>query len=584
MTGTEILITVLGGITLLLWGCRMVRTGVLRGYGGEFRQLIARGSGSRFYALSAGIATGTALQSSTATALLIGSFVGQGAIGTAMALAIILGADFGSAVAALIFSSGIAGAWPFATVLGYVLHTAYDGKSVALKNIGRILIGLGILLLGLSLIGSAASALSSSTVIANLIAASAAEPVLAILIGALLTWMAYSSIAIVLFAVTLASAGILPPEHLFPLILGVNLGGALPALTATWSDAASVRRIPLGNLVFRTLGVAAAMPLLEPATALMTGSGASPGGQIIAFHLAFNGALCLIFIGLTGPIARLLEYAVPTTVRDDAASGPRYLNVALIDTPSAALGAAARETLHMGEIVEDMLAKTMQVLESNDPTLIDTIASQDDEVDELHEAIKLYLTKLMRGELNDKDSQRAVDIISFTTNLEHVGDIVDKNLLELADKKRRHRLQFSGAGLKEIQAMHGRVMDTFHLSLNVFMSGEPDGARQLLARKTELRTLELAGTEQHIERLRKGQVESIVTSAIHLDVLRDFKRINSHLTSVAYPVLERAGELRPTRLKKKAMRQVQGQPTEPAQADGDTPQQAETVEPKLDAS
>ena len=584
MTGTDILITVLGGITLLLWGCRMVRTGVLRGYGGEFRQLIARWSGSRFYALGAGIMTGTALQSSTAAALLIGSFVGQGAIGTAMALAIILGADFGSAFAALIFSSGIANVWPFAAFLGYVLHTAYDKKSVALKNIGRILIGLGILLLGLRLIGSAASELSSSTVIANLIEAAAAEPVIAILIGALLTWMAYSSIAIVLFAVTLASAGVLPPEHLFPLILGVNLGGALPALTATWSDAPSVRRIPLGNLMFRAFGVIAAVPLLAPVSALIAGSGLSPGAQIIGFHLAFNAALCLFFIGFTGPIARLLEYVVPTVIRDDAASGPRYLNVALISTPSAALGAAARETLHMGEIVEDMLAKTMQLLESNDPALIDSVASKDDEVDDLHEAIKFYLTKLLRDELNDADSQRAVDIISFTTNLEHVGDIVDKNLLELANKKRRHRLKFSSDGLDELKTMHARVMDTFHLSLNVFMSGEPDGARQLLARKTELRDLELSGTEQHIERLRQGQVESIVTSAIHLDVLRDFKRINSHLTSVAYPVLERAGELRPSRLKKKALRQVQDHAAAQSQATDGGHLQAETIAPKQGSS
>ena len=562
MKGTDVLIMLLGGVTLLLWGCRMVRTGMLRGYGSEFRQLIARWSVSRFYALAAGIVTGTALQSSTATALLVGSFVGQGAIATAVALAVILGADLGSAVAALIFSSGIAATWPFAIFVGYLLHAAYDGRNVALKNLGRILIGLGILFLGLSLIGTAASKMSSSPIIGDLISAVAGEPVLAILTGAVLTWLAHSSIAIVLFAVAIASAAVVPATNLFPLLLGINLGAALPALTATLSEPVGVRRVPLGNLLFRTLGVAAAVPLLAPVGELISGIGANPATQIISFHLLFNAGLCLVFVGLTGPVASLLDRVLSANARSETDAGPRYLDAALFSTPSVALGAAARETLRVGEIVEEMLAKTMNVFESNDPALIATIASADDTVDELHEAVKLYLARLLSGELNDVESQRAVDIITYTTNLEHVGDIIDKNLMELGQKKRRHRLQFSEAGLTEIRTMHTRVMDTLHLSLNVFMSGEPEGARELIARKTELRALELEATEQHIDRLRIGQVESIVTSAIHLDVLRDFKRINSHLTSVAYPVLERAGELRSTRLKKKALRQVRGGPIE----------------------
>jgi phosphate:Na+ symporter len=203
-----------------------------------------------------------------------------------------------------------------------------------------------------------------------------------------------------------------------------------------------------------------------------------------------------------------------------------------------------------------MLAKTILLLDSDDRGLSKTVEMAEERVDDLNDAIKLYLTELMRDELSEDDSQRAVDIITFTTNLEHIGDIIDKNLIELAEKKRRHRLQFSDSGWDDLLAMHGRIMDTLQLSMNVFMAGRPDSARELIARKTELRKMELEDTDKHLERLRSGVFESMVTSSIHLDVIRDFKRINSHLVSVAYPVLERAGELRPSRLTKKSVRQL----------------------------
>jgi phosphate:Na+ symporter len=556
MSGTEILISVLGGIALILWGCRMVRTGVLRAYGAVLLQFIGDWTDNRLNAAAAGSVVGTLLQSSTATALLVSPFVAQGAIFTAGALAVMLGADLGSAVAALVFSSGISAAWPLLLFAGYALHATFSNRKSRIPNIGRVLIGLGLLFLGLRTIGSAASDLSSSPVISAVIEATSREPLLALLTGALLTWAAYSSIAIVLFAAALTASAGLPAEQLFPFVLGINAGAALPALSATLGEPPATRRIPVGNLIFRFVGVAAALYLLPFVTPFITGLSENAGMQIILFHLAFNAALIPVFIGLTGPVAAITQRILPDPVGNETAGGPRYLDRSLLQSPSAALGAAARETLNMGGIVEDMLTKTIELLDSHDPGLRKTIEAAEERVDDLNDAIKLYLTELMRDELSEDDSQRAVDIITFTTNLEHIGDIIDKNLIELADKKRRHRLQFSDNGWDDLLAMHGRIMDTLQLSMNVFMAGRPDSARELIARKTELRKMELEDTDKHLERLRSGVFESMVTSSIHLDVIRDFKRINSHLVSVAYPVLERAGELRPSRLTKKSVRQL----------------------------
>jgi len=445
---------------------------------------------------------------------------------------------------------------------GYVLHATYDGRSNRVQNTGRILLGLGLLFLGLRTIGAAARDLSASPIISAIIEAAASEPLLAVLVGAAMTWLAYSSIAIILLIVALAASAGLAADQFLPLVLGVNLGAALPAISTTISERPVVRQVPLGNLIFRICGVAIALPLLDFATPFLAGLSADPGRQIIMAHLAFNAALCVVFVGLTGPVAWLTGKFLPDKAGEDGAHGPRHLDTALLLTPSGALGAAAREALRIGDIIEDMLSKTMSVFENDDPVLRKAVEAADDEVDELHEAIKFYLARLMRGELSDEDSDRAVDIITYTINLEHVGDIIDKNLMELASKKRRLRLQFSEQGLDDLRSMHSRVMDTLHLSLNVFMSAGADSARSLIARKTELRQFEMDATEKHLERLKSERPESIMTSAIHVDVVRDFKRINSHLTSVAYPVLDRAGELRQTRLKKKAERQVIAQTSE----------------------
>ena len=251
-------------------------------------------------------------------------------------------------------------------------------------------------------------------------------------------------------------------------------------------------------------------------------------------------------------VGRLVDMLLPEPA--DAAGadeGPRYLDESLLDTPPVALAMAARETLRMGDIVERMLVDTLRVLEFDDQALRREVEASDDEVDRLHEAIKLYLTRLSRGELDDEDSRRAVDIIAFTTNLEHVGDIVDKNLMELAAKKIRTRTGFSPEGLQDLKAIHAHLMETVHLALTVFIHQELDTARALLARKDQLRAMELNDTERHLARLRSGQAASIETSALHLDIVRDFKRIHSHLTSVAYPILDRAGVLRPSRLRRK---------------------------------
>jgi phosphate:Na+ symporter len=548
LSGTEVFLTILGGVALLLWGARMIRTGMTRAFGTELRSVVAAWTSNRVFAAGAGAFVAALMQSSTATALIVCSFVGRGALATAPALAVMLGADLGSSLAVVVFASGIAVIWPVFAFLGYVIHASGEKRSPRIKHIGRILIGFSMLLIALNMLGTASRSLGNSEIVSLVLTAMASEPLLAVVVGVVLTWVAYSSVAVILLLATLAVAGAFPLDALMTIVLGVNLGAALPALSATITEPVAARRVPMGNLFFRFLGVVAcwgALPWLEPELARLV---AGPAEQVVAFHVAFNAALCALSLVLVGPVAALTEKILPDPHADLSDDGPRHLDEHLLETPSLALSMAARETLRMGDIIEDMLAKTIRIFRDGDKGLISIVEGKERQVDHLHEAVKLYLTRLSRDELEEEESRRCIEIITFTTNLEHIGDIIDKNLMELAAKKIRGKLSFSSEGLSELAAVHAMLMDTVRLSLSVFISQDVQQARLLLARKDQFRKMELEGTERHLERLRSGMIESIETSSLHLDILRDFKRVNSHLTSVAYPILSRAGELRNSRL------------------------------------
>jgi phosphate:Na+ symporter len=255
------------------------------------------------------------------------------------------------------------------------------------------------------------------------------------------------------------------------------------------------------------------------------------------FHIAFNVATSVVFLPLLDPLARLMVRLFPEKKRTADPAAPRYLDDSALDTPSLALADAAREVLHMGDLVQDMLQKVMAALMTNSRVLVAEASRMDDAVDKLDEAIKLYVTKLTRGSLDEREARRAMEIISFSINLEAAGDIIDKNLAELAAKKIKRKLQFSPEGAAEIAAFHRRIVESLRIGLSVFMSGDAVAAKKLIAEKTELRNAELAAAEHHIERLRAGRRESMETTSLHLDVLRDLKRVHSHIVSVAYPAL-----------------------------------------------
>ncbi|MDJ1160064.1 Na/Pi cotransporter family protein [Chelatococcus sp. SYSU_G07232] len=550
MEATRVLVQLIGSVALLLWGVRMVRTGVSRAFGAELRRLMALSSRSRASAFASGLATTTLLQSSTATALIIGSFAGRGLIELPAALAVMLGADVGSTLAAQLLAFDVKWLWAVLVAAGFVLFSSREGEKA--RGAARAVIGLGLLLLALQELGLAAAALRESPTVRVVLAAVGGEPLIALGIAALITWAAHSSLAIVLFVMSLAGGGIIPLPLALTLVLGANIGGAFAPWAALSGAPPAARRVPLGNLAMRGTAVVAILPFIGPASGLVAEAVAEPARGVVLFHTAFNLAVAAVGLPFVGALARLLERWGREAPQAPEAGRPRHLDASVLDTPSEALACAMRETLHMGDCVAAMLRDVLPAIEGSDLKLVKEIEKADDAVDRLHEAIKLYLVEASKAEMSEEESRRFVEILTFTTNLEHIGDIIDKNLAELAAKKIRKKLSFSPEGLEDLRAFHGRVAETMRLAFNVFATRDIGLARRLFADKGPTRAAERDATESHFVRLKDGRPESIETSGIHLDIIRDLKRIHGHLVAAAYPILEAEGELADTRLKARA--------------------------------
>jgi phosphate:Na+ symporter len=547
MPATFVLLQLAGYVSLLLWGMHMVHTGVVRAYGGELRQMLAVGLRSRWKAFAAGLGVTALLQSSTATALMATGFIAGGFMSLVPALAVTLGANVGTTLIVQVLTFDVAAVAPL-FVLGGLVAFKRSGKTRT-RDLGRVGIGVGLILLALHLIIITVEPAEKTTALQELFAMLTSDPMINVLLAAALTWAAYSSVAGVLLIMTLAGSGIVPPAAALALVLGANLGSVIPQDLAAGASS-SARRLALGNLIMRGGGCLLVLPLLPWLAQLMGELEASPARQVADFHTLFNVAIAVVCIGLLDPLAALCTRLLPSAGASHDPAQPRYINPEMLGTPSVALADAAREVLRMVDVVESMLRMFLQALRSDDRKMLSQLASMDDTLDALHRAVKLHLTAISRDEsLSPAGSRRCSDILAFAINLEHIGDILDKSLRGIAAKKIKQRLSFSSEGLQEIADMHRGLLDNLKLATSVFMLGDGQAARALLAEKDRMRDLEQTATANHLARLREGRPESIETSSLHLDIARDLKRIAAHIASVAYPILDESGALRRSRLR-----------------------------------
>lgn len=531
--GSILLVDLAGAVALLLWGLNMVHTGIIRTFGSDLRRFLNYALRNRVFAFAAGLVLTSVLQSSTATALMTTSLAAEGLVGLMPALAIMLGANVGTTLIVQVLSFNIYAASPALIVLGLIARKA--GAEGRVRDFGRVLIGLGLMVLALHMLLESLMPAESAPAMRAILGAITGDPILCILIAGLLTWVAHSSVAIVLLVMSLAQAQFVTPAAAIALVLGANLGSAInPLFEAGRAGNPADKRLPLGNFLNRAVGVLCVLPFIKEIAAFGMDMQSSPALLTSGFHIAFNVVLAVAFIGPLPWIADLLVRLLPEKKGPFDPSAPRYLDEAAFVTPAIALSDAARETLRIGDIIETMLQQVMTALLTNEKSDIVQITKSDDVVDRLEQAVRLFVTKLTREDLSAEEARRATEIISFAINLEHAGDIIDKNLRELAIKKIKKNASFSDDGAMELDAFYKMVLDSFKLSIGVFMNTDAQGARLLILQKAKVRRAEREGADKHLQRLREGRPESVETTSLHIDVLRDLKRIHSHIASVAY--------------------------------------------------
>lgn len=548
-----LLINVAGAVTLLLWSVRMVRTGFDRAKGDELRAAVRRSESGRIKAALMGTGVAMLLQSSTAVAVLAAGFASSGILSVSQGIALLLGADLGSALVAQLLSFNVQWLVPVCLIAGGVLF--FKGQSSYLRQVGRIIMGIGLILISLRLLGDATSPLQHSEFLADVMQYLNDDIITSFLVGAIVTWLLHSSVASVLLIATLLSQSVIPWGVGLGFVLGANLGSGLIAYMLTREQAAAGRRIPIANLIFRgalAILIIVAMTFVDfpvPPTP------ADAGLWVVYAHVGFNILMLLLCLPLAGAMAAVTRRLVPEpaelgTRLDAVHDRKSALDPNIVHLPQLALASASRECLRMADVLELMLRPVMSFYENSDNLAMAEVMDLEQVVNKMHSDIKLYVSEIDEESLSEQDRDRKLALINFAVNLESVGDVIAKNLLKLAEKKNRECLKFSPQGWAELLELHEQVIANMHLSLNTLVSGDQASARQLIEEKDRIRSQERNSNAQHFQRLQSGSSASIETSDIHLETLRALRQINSLFAAVAYPILSQSGDLLDSRLAK----------------------------------
>ena len=545
MQSTIVMVNLFGAVALLLFGLSLVKDGVTRAFGSRLRAGLARGTSGSVRAFATGLVATLALQSSTATALMTASFVEKELIRSQMAQIVLLGANVGTAMTAWIVALGIGWLSPLIILAGVATHRL--GRSSARQGAGFALVGIGLMLLSLDLLGTATEPMRESEALAAFLGMLDNAWPVAMIMSAGLAFASSSSLAIVMLVLSLSSAGVLSAGLTVALVLGANLGGAIPPVITTLGSAPAARRVTLGNLVVRGIGCMIALPAVGLSADVLQSLPLPRQNLPVDVHLLFNLVVAIVAWPFAGALARMMSRFIPDEEGGEA--GPRYLDEAALDTPVMALSGATREVLRVGDVIEAMLTRASSAFGKNDLSELSDIGKMERQVDLLQQEVKIFLSRLGRDGLNEEDGRRSIVIIDYAINLEHMGDIIEKGLCEQIAKKVSGGLRFSEEGYQELKSLFGLTIDNLRIAQTIFVTRNADLARHLIEVKVDVRHMEKRSAERHLERLRDGLLESLQTSSLHLDMLRDLKRINAHIASVAYPILEESGLLTESRLR-----------------------------------
>lgn len=530
-----IYISLFGGVLLLLYGIKLLNDGLQNTAGPRIRSLLRSLTSNRFSAVGAGALITGIIQSSSATSVMLIGFVSAGLMSFRQTLAVILGADVGATITVQLIAFHI---YDYAMLLvGFGLILMFFSKRHLYRNLGQGLLGFGFVFLSIKIMSDGMVPLEQSSLFKELLVVLIGAPITGIILSAVLTALIHSSAATISIALALAGHGLITLDAAVHIVLGANIGTCSTALMASLRSPAEARRVAWAHVFFKIIGVALFLPFLGPFERVLRQSDPDVLRQIANAHTFFNVIIAAVFLPFVVPFSKLISRLVPEKA-EEKKFGPMYLDFHVLTTPALALGQATREVLRASDIVREMFSNAVSVFQRDDLSMISELKDKDNLIDVLDRQIRLYLTRLSSSNLTEPQSHRAVALLEIIRDLENIGDIIDRNIMPLAKKRINKGLMFSQEGMDEIVSFHKKIMENFDMALSAFAGHDRDLADRVLRNKEDISIMERELVQAHLERLRKGLRESIETSHIHLDVIGNLARINSHITHIVYPVVE----------------------------------------------
>lgn len=530
-----VLFLLAGGVAILLHGLQLAGSGLQDLAGKGLRSLISSVTRNKILATGFGAFLSAVMQSSSATTILLVGLTRAGLISLSQAIPIILGADIGTTLTVQLIAFEIHRLSPLIIAAGFLIQAMAKRKKA--KSAGISILGFGFIFLALDMLTQGMRPIQSQPWVQEMLRSVEDAPLIGIVVAAAITALLHSSAATLGIALAMGGEGLLTLKGALPIILGANIGTSAPAWFASFGASVEARRVAMAHVLSKLIGALLIYPFLSPFASWITETASTLPRQIANAHTFFNLGLAALFLPLTDPLARGISWLVsPPPPHEDPAK-PKYLDPQLLGTPSFALEQAAREALRMAGFVQGMFKQVPRIFTENDESLLEEIERQEEMVDHLNREIKLYLTRLSQNALTDEESDREIAILDLTKDLENIGDIIDKNLIELARKRIYSGRRFSGVGLRELIDFHKLISDDLDMAINAFERQDLEMAEQVIKEKNRIRQRERELSASHIRRLHEGISETIDSSSIHLDILTNLKRITSHITSIAHSVI-----------------------------------------------
>ena len=533
-----LIIGLFGGLGLFLFGMHTMSEGMQRSAGERMRSILEQVTRNRLVGVGIGTVVTTIIQSSSATSVMLVSFVNAGLMRFRQTIPVLLGAAIGTTITAQIIAFKITEYSLLLVALGYFLQIF--SRKEAFKWAGSSIFGFGVLFFGMSIMSDAMAPLRDWSPFIELLL-TLENPFLGILVGAAFTALIQSSSAFVGIMIVLASQGLLSLDASIPLILGSNLGTPVTALLSSMKAGKEAKKVALAFLLIKFISVLifAGWTIQLGRWLIQTTPEASLPRLIANAHTLINVALMLLVLPFTPQLAWLVDRLVgKAKAAEEPAFRTTYLDRSMLGTPSLALNLAKQEMLRMGGIVQSMYSMIISPFLDKDASPLNRIYIQESEVDYLRDEIKSYLLKISREHITSKRADESFRLLYSLNEYEKIADVISSNLANRAEKWLAQEYDFSEEGKKELKQFHENIDKQLKRSLLLFEEANLPKAAKMKEKHKEYRSMSKDLEKQHYARILEGMKESLESSKTHLEILALLGTIDSHATNIARIALE----------------------------------------------